>query len=263
MIRIGFKQLKIQTFWANSALFVLALSVWALTARAEAPRGEPHEVRVRLFGNECILRGPYEPATLSQIHSVSPATVIELKGDLPLDEAITEKSARDALARILGATTSSNSNSDSNKDTKLPSELKNYLDLMQRKLRGIVAFFEGLRPNPPKVQIQIFRDAVQPYMSATAGTKLRAEWASRLADFKFSQKRLATTRALKGQELLLFQTYLSVMDPAASEPDDAFHRAIQKLGVQYVCDFDTGATDSVQPESAREPTPSRTNRPSP
>ena len=101
---------------------LLSPALWA-DSRIKNSKAVRQEIAVSLFGQSCKLSGPYSGKELQAVHSISPEQI-------GLDN-ITAESSKKLLEKIQN-------------NTLIPQFLNHYKDKVVRKLKGTLAFYEGL-----------------------------------------------------------------------------------------------------------------------
>ena len=182
-------------------LLQLIICVLTASTSAWALRSPQSEIRVHLFGQPCTLQGPVNNVTLKQIHSVSPEQLY------PLREAqLKDGSTKKVLQKV--RTTESAS---------FPPFLERYRERLVKRLEAQASFIEGLEK-----------------FSAQKKTPHLIELARRYALPK-KLKELEAQLQLTTDVETAFDQFSDAIEP---DPEEEFHRGIQRMSIQYVCSFD-------------------------
>lgn len=188
-----------------------------LSARA-APGSK--EIRITLFGQPCLLQGPLDEKILRAIHSLSPDQVYPVRENT-LGTAPTRR-ALEKLRAIVGA----------------PAGLDRYRERLAKRLEAqltLLTAIESARVDSKSAPL------------ITAGrSKLTGK---RQKEFEAAVKKAEAAKTLTKAETLetLFDFY---SDGIESDPEEEFHRSIQRMGVQYACSFEnTGEDVSTEAEA--------------
>lgn len=221
-------------------LTILGLLATPLWATSSTPTLVEKEIKVKLFGQLCLLKGPFPESTLKIIDTVSPAQVIAIPENLSLEEGLTESSLRDALARLQNA-------------ENLPSELGVYQDKLTSRLKALLKFFEGLKPESksqkPKTREAILLESVEKAIQYTPPGPLHNKFKALAKELPNTRARVKANSSLKGIEAQLLEIYLKLITP---EPEEEFHRALRVLNVHYVCSFDETSPGSNPPSPSQD-----------
>lgn len=177
-----------------------------------SPATANSEVPVTLFGQPCLLSGPFPVSTLNAIHAVSPERVPPVL-DLPAAQAAIEK------LRPTG---------------ELPKELETYRIRLLERAESIREFLQELR--------SATRTGKNTALLAVAKKHvLPSRWTvteSRLVT-------LATPEALKAKSPAVRDELLNAYAEAIEQhPEEEFHRALQRLKTQYLCQFEDAESDA-------------------
>jgi hypothetical protein len=167
-------------------------------APSPAPARAKREIRVTLFGQPCVLEGPSEPGELQLIHSISPEQIYP--NGTPTLAASSAASLKAALAKL--------------EKGGMPAQLDHYRDRLTRRLEAQVAFVTAA-------------DAAKKQKKPALVDKAVAQGCKGA----LKKKAALTSEALES----LFEAYNDCIE---AEPEEDFHRAIQKMGIQYSCAFD-------------------------
>jgi hypothetical protein len=180
------------------ATFIVAISVTA----AET------EIKITLFGQPCVLKGPQDERTLQKVHSISPEQ---------LEPPISVESARKQLERVRSA-------------TQLPSLLDSYRERQAKRLEAQVSYFEALEDA---------KKLGKPAPLMAVGKKyLKNQKPRRVYEDAVRKAKTLQDRELSVRLLDLFNEGIE------ADPQEDFHRAAKKLGITYTCSFEE---DSASP----------------
>jgi hypothetical protein len=163
------------------------------------------EIKVTLFGSPCVLSGPYSSSTLQALHSISPER-------LPAQQNLGQvRAALSTIKQVRG----------------LPPELESYRSRMARRLEAQFQFQDRLGEMKKTGNTAAFLAALQPHLvgpSAPLKTKLDS---------------LKTAKAPrqwgKAEVDAVTELYEQSIEPY---PEEEFHKAIDRIKVRYLCDFD-------------------------
>lgn len=182
----------------------------AVTARAAmaANGGASHQIHVSLFGQPCLLQGPVDEAMLKLIHSLSPE---QLYPDP--DAAATAAPTRKAVEKLRAV-------------TGAPAALDRYRDRLAKRLEAQLALLDAL---------DAFRkDHRAEAVAAVGKAHLNSQ---HLKDFVAA---LRKAEGGKPADSALDAVVDAYNDGIEADPEEEFHRAIQRIGVQYACSFEEG-----------------------
>ncbi len=193
-------------------------SNFGMTAGAATPPAGPRttDIQVTLFGQTCLLSGPFDQGTLQSIHSISPE---KIPPSLSLEQA---KAAALKLEAAKG----------------LPAGLSKYRESLSRRVGAQVGFLEALAHARQSGKSAVLLQAVTPLLSE-----------AKLEGFRTKLKRIDSatggnsTRWNSAAIEQLSEAFQDALDP---HPEEEFHRAIQRLKVQYTCSY--GETDDSTEE---------------
>ena len=172
------------------------------TRRPATPAGRP----VLLFGQPCVLSGPYEGSVLDTIHSVSPEQIPAI---------VTDAQAKAGIDRL-------------KKATELPPELERYRDRLSQRLEAQLAFPGALLEAQKSGKSDTFIARVKKFLQGKRGE-----------DFESAFRRAAQKRKLAQWQKESIQPLRALYDDAIEpHPEADFHSVIQKLGVKYDCSFE-------------------------
>jgi hypothetical protein len=189
----------------------LALTLAALAADARAATGR--SIRVRLFGQPCLLQGPtrgtIDERALKAIHALSPEQLYPER-----ENTLTGASTRRALEKLRAA-------------NGIPSGLDRYRERLGKRLEAQLALLEAIE--------KARKDGKAAPLLATAKANLKG---TKLTEFEAAAKKAeaAHTLAKADTQDTLFDLYSDGIEP---DPEEEFHRAIQRMGVQYACSFES------------------------
>lgn len=177
-------------------------------AVARASASPSTEIRVSLFGQPCILQGPTDERTLRVIHSLSPEQLYPQR-DAPLSSAPTRR-ALDKLRAVTGA----------------PTGLDRYRERLAKRLEAQLALLGA---------IESFRKDHKTVAILAAGKNSLT--GRRLKEFETAVKKAEGSKTLSSRDTqdTLFDSFSDGIEP---DPEEEFHRAIQRMNVQYTCSFE-------------------------
>lgn len=201
---------------ASLALWPLGASVYAQNAASSAPTTAValSEIQVTLFGQPCLLSGPQSTSSLNAIHAISPEQIPAM---LKLPEA------QAALEKVRGVNT-------------LPQPLEVYRTRLLLRLEALIAFEAELktatRTGKSTALLAVAKKFVNPPKWTITETRLQT---------------LATQKGLKDKSSGTRDELLTVYGEAIeAHPEEEFHRALQKMNTQYVCQFEETDKDSTE-----------------
>jgi hypothetical protein len=188
-----------------AGLIAIASLPWAWAANP-SPTAEIH---VTLFGQPCVLSGPFDEPTLKAIHAISPEQVYprSLDDDVKL---VTSKEIKAALERL-------------RKTNTLPPALDRYRELVGKRLEEMQPFFDGIEAARKTGSSDELIAGTKKFLadgSASAFAALARQFQSK-RDPSLIEK--------------LFEIYEPVIEP---DPQEEFHRAIHRISVNYVCNYE-------------------------
>lgn len=198
--------------WILSLLFANFLTI-AFPSHSEAAKADIkiEEIQVTLFGQPCVMNGPFPRASLSLLHEMSPE---KLPPDLTLEQ----------MKRIRTRTS----------DLKeMPLSIEQYRDHLRKRLSAKIAFIEGVapskktKPEEAKKALENFLKNIKEHLS-TLQYPVFEEAAKKLLEANGSNWSEAFITALR-------ERYENVIQP---DTEEEFHRAIRVAKIQYVCAFD-------------------------
>jgi hypothetical protein len=216
------------------------LACWP--AAPELARAAPssREIRVALFGQPCSLQGPADEQTLRVIHSLSPDQLYPSR-----ESVLTSLSTKRSLEKLRAI-------------TGTPPALDRYRERLTKRLEAQLALltaFESLR-----------KDHKSAPVIAAGKAHLNAR---RSKEFERAVKKAEASKTLAKNDTLdsLFDSF---SDGIEADPEEEFHRSIQRMGIQYACTFEEhsgvgedGEDEDEEAPSAAEPaaTPSPSGSP--
>jgi len=162
------------------------------------------EINVQLFGQPCLLSGPFPDDVLKAIHAVSP------EKNPPPESAARARQLRERLAT----------------EKRLPEELERYRDRLSAHFEARLVFFEGFQAAQKSGQAESFISSVKaqvPQARMPAFKKRVEAIGKKPADWRDEER-----------DALL----MDFLDFAPNLPEEDFHRAIRAMNVNYVCTFD-------------------------
>lgn len=179
------------------------------------------EVHVTLLGQPCLIQGPFVELILKSIHSIGPAQIYPTLSlqNIP----VSLEQSRKALEKI-------------RLSSSLHSLLDRYREKLRKRLEAQVAFMTALLQSQKVNQSIVLLKTASQYLQ---GRDLRT------FEGLLKKNHLSEKANLTNAENLdsLFDLFNEAIEP---DPEAEFHRAIKKLGIQYICSFeenDEGASD--------------------
>lgn len=202
-------------------------SVSGLAARPAHAAPNRQQLKVSLFGQPCLLQGPVDEKTLKVIHSLSPEQLYPSQ-----EGALSAAPSRKTLEKLKAV-------------TGAPAGLDRYRERLTKRLEAQIAFLSAVE-NLRKDQ-----------KAAPLIAVVKANTSSRRAkEFEAAVKKAEASKSLAKSETLdaLFDSYNEGIE---SDPEEEFHRAIQRMGVQYACSFEEhgdgdGAANAAAPGESAE-----------
>lgn len=177
------------------------------------------QIDVKLFGHDCKLEGPVDERALRAIHAISPDQITpdsSLGGSKPYLKSI----------EIL------------KKNKEMSPQFDRYRERLAARLEAQAAFWQEFEKLPKTRAIDTLLKSLKrhlrPGKESAALTELRK--------LKDASSKTDAARTI------LDTAFSAFNDAIEMEPDDDFHRAIHKLQIQYLCDYD-GAGDHVPTQS--------------
>ena len=184
-------------------LCVLALVFEPSGAQAASPDHTiEHTLKVSLFGQPCVLRGPVDDSSLKLIDQLSPE---QLSPDFS-PETQSSAGAKKALEKIHAI-------------KLVPALLESYRDRLVRRLEAEASYVEAL---------SAARKSHSPDPLLVVGKKYLDE-----KSFKTFE---SAARQLEKGPTTVFDTF---NDGIEADPQEEFHRALRKMKVQYDCAFES------------------------
>lgn len=189
-------------------------------AVTEANAAPSAEIRVSLFGQPCILQGPTDERALRMIHSLSPEQLYP-QSDSNLSSAPTRR-ALEKLRAITGA----------------PAGLDHYRERLAKRLQAQLGMLEAIET--------YLKDHKSASLIAVSKGSLTGR---HLKDFETAVKKAESAKSLAKHDTLdaLFDTFSDGIEP---DPEEEFHRAIQRMNVQYTCSFEENGDAAGGEDSA-------------
>ena len=182
----------------------------ALAAPSPAPKvaianTSPNEITVSLFGQPCLLSGPIEKNILRTIHSISPAQVYPEPGT-----AVSSDFLRKAIDKVKTA-------------NNVPPQLDGYRERLTKRLESQLVLANGLSAAKKAGKSEPLVAATKTYIPSR-----------RLKEFETLARKLD---GKKGDAELEGQIFLLFSEMVEADPEEDFHKAIQRMSVRYTCDF--------------------------
>ncbi len=161
------------------------------------------EIKVTLFGQPCVLAGPADETTLQLVHSISPEQIYP--NGTPTLASTRASELKSVLAKL--------------DKGGIPAPLDHYRERLSRRLSAQIEFIDAVDAAKKQKKPALIDKAVS-------------------QNCKGSLKKKA---ALGSEQLeALFESYNDCIE---AEPEEDFHRAIQRMGIQYSCAFDERESD--------------------
>lgn len=177
--------------------------VWA--APQASPSPALSRLDVSLFGQKCQLVGPVAKSSLEAIHSISPEQVFLENQD--------RKPTKPAMEKL-------------RKAAHVPPLLDSYREKLAHRIEGQLKFNDALASAKKSGKVETLLTETRGFISGRAGKEYEV-----LAQ-KLTQKNGISSLSPEATEQLR-DSYLDAIEP---DPEDEFHKGIQKLGVRYACD---------------------------
>jgi|GEM_PF-718519 len=190
-----------------------------------------YDLQVSLFGQPCLLQGPFEIKILKIIHEISPEQIPPLFSyrsteTLPL------------LKKSLSKLTS---------PTKTPPAFDNYRDHLIKRIEAQIAFAEGLLASQKNHKLILLITAIKPHV--LAHNQKTFEMLSKKLEVKQLTPSSTQTETIDSID----QFGESYNDLIESNPEEDFHAAARKLKIRYNCSFDeTPGETKDRPHSSEE-----------
>jgi hypothetical protein len=168
------------------------------------------EIRVTLFGQPCLLQGPLDEASLKTIHAISPEQLFP-----NAQQNLTTEQIKRAQSRLQAS--------------KLPSFLDRYRERLSRRLEALLGFYGGLEA------ARKARKAAP--LIAGAHKRVPAKRAKEFESLAHKLDGIKDFDSDRAREIAdqLFDIYGEGIE---ADPEEEFHRAIQRANVQYTCSFE-------------------------
>ncbi len=181
--------------------------------------GNLKELKISLFGQPCLLRGPFDEPTLQRIHSISPAE---------LEPPESRELAQKQLDRVKAA-------------QPIPAALDHYRNSQMKRIAAQQDFFQALETARKNKKA----DA----LIAVAKKHFRSKDAKDRRAFDA----LAAKYKAKESGASLLESFRDGIEP---DPQEEFHRVTRQLNIQYVCSFeDDGIEENADSVGAESPEP--------
>ncbi len=193
--------------------FMLILSVSSAgmpRAVLAAKSNHLQEIKISLFGQSCTMSGPFQQAVLKSIHSISPEQMPPVQS---------KEQARQLLSRLKNAGST-------------PSELMSYRDKMIKRLEGLSAFFDALAQAKKDQSIEPLTALNTKWVISES----KKEYESALKSSSTRENAQQWNDATSDQAREIFERF------SVPDPQEEFHRSIQKIRVSYACFYEE--TDS-------------------
>ena len=188
-------------------LFGLSIG-WTPLAHAAPKEGE---IKVKLFGQTCLLQGLTTAEVLSNVHAISPEQIYP-----DTTRALSADSFRHALEKL--------------RKTTIPSGLDHYRERLGRRFEKQVLFLSLLQKAKGD-------SAAAPVLGLKKELPSRAH-----KEFdSLARKNSATRSAESLQEVFDFFS-----DQAEPDPEEEFHRVLKKSGIHYTCSFEEDSAEEGQ-----------------
>jgi hypothetical protein len=167
-----------------------------------------HQIHVNLFGQPCILQGPVDDKVLQAIHSLSPEQLYPV-----LENPATSANTRKALEKLKAL-------------TGTPAGLDRYRDRIAHRLEAQLTLLDAAENYRKDAKVAPLLAAGKKHLSGANQKK-----------FETAVKKAESTRKVATGETFetLFDLYNEGIE---ADPEEEFHRAIQRLKVQYICSFE-------------------------
>jgi hypothetical protein len=189
---------------------ILGTLICLQSASVASPRTEVH---VSLLGQPCLIQGPFDEAILKSIHGIGPAQIYPTLSNQNIPALLDQ--SRKALEKIRST-------------SNLHSLLDRYREKLRKRLEAQVIFMtsllQSMRTNQPAVLLKTAGQYLQGRDLHTFESLLKK---ARLSE-KTGQPNIETLDTL-------FDLFNDSIEP---DPEAEFHRAIKKLGIQYICSFE-------------------------
>jgi hypothetical protein len=180
---------------------------------------------VDLLGQQCSLKGPFSSAVLKAIHELSPDRLYPPEFSPEVSDG--RDQTRGALDRLKKRGTGTT-----------PAALDRYRERVGRRLEAQLAFYEAWQAARRENKAQLLGERVRRYLSGRGRTEFETQlkrWegkpGSNLASL-FKNNDAATA------------LFVSYNDAIEADPQEDFHRTIEKMGIRYECAFHEAAEES-------------------
>jgi len=182
------------------------LLIWTVCSVSSARAAE---IKVVLFGQPCLLRGPIEIPQLKSIHEISPEQIFSGQDGI----AQSKQQTLAILNHLI-------------KSPTVPNALDRYKERLKKRLEAQIDFFDTFDEYKHTGKIE----NLMGLLSRRVLPKSQKQFEDMIK--KVSEKDVQV------QEPKIFESYLEMIEPY---PEEDFHRGIQKIHVQYICSFDEGS----------------------
>jgi hypothetical protein len=172
------------------------------------------EIRITLFGQPCLLQGPLDEKALRTVHSLSPDQLYPAR-----ENTLAAGPTRRALEKLRGT-------------TGAPAGLDRYRERLAKRLEAQLLLLTAIETSRA--------DGKAASLLAASKAKLSGK---RQKEFDAAAKKAETAKTLTKAETLdaLFDSFSDGIEP---DPEEEFHRSIQRMGVQYACSFENTGEDT-------------------
>lgn len=224
----------IQFEWIEPSALATPLRPTSLKKDLSEKKSEKtYDLQVSLFGQPCLLQGPFETATLKIIHEISPEQI-------PAVFSYRSPETLSLLKKTRAKLTS---------PTKTPPAFDNYRDHLMKRIEAQIAFAEGLRAAKKNHKLSLFITAIQPHV-LEHNQKTFETLSKKLLENK--QLSLSSDQAETIDSIdQLGQSYNDLIE---SNPEEDFHAAARKLKIKYNCSFDETADENKDSLNSTEDT---------
>lgn len=221
---------KMRRYSQSLILVIGIMSVLSRQARSTPPSPEDstdykknHHIEITLFGQPCLLEGPFEVSTLKAIHEISPEQIQSVRTEAAFQDL---KILKKSLSKIKSA-------------GKTPPVFDQYRDRLIKRYLAQIAFAEGVQATQKNKNLSVLIDTVLPHLSGLHQAPFEA-----LAKKLQVESPHSKTKALALPQMIaqLKEAYEEAM-PA--DPEEEFHTAIQKLKISYNCSFDEATHETA------------------
>lgn len=177
------------------------------TLLAHSAFAESNEVTVTLFGQPCLLSGSFDKNTLKAIHAISPEQTYPAADSAPTADAL-----RKGIDRLKST-------------TGIPPAFDRYKDRLLKRFEGQVKFADALSAARKSGKAESLLTPLKPLLTGK----------SREKDFETLAKKIDAAKTADADlALQLLDIFNEMIEP---DPEDDFHKTVQKTGVRYTCDF--------------------------